>query len=76
LADALRSYDQFPENDKLTNKLWIFNAKRAKTWEILTEMNVNHLKGYGILPGGLAEEIESDMAVLLKLNEKLFANSN
>jgi hypothetical protein len=51
----------------------IFNAKKTRMWEILSETNSRRLKGYGNLPDGMGEEIDADIKTLINLNKKLYS---
>ncbi|HQG63420.1 MAG TPA: hypothetical protein PK719_07160, partial [Bacteroidales bacterium] len=49
----------------------LINAKRAKIWEILTDILSKKSKGYGTFPKKYAEEYDADINKLIEITNKI-----
>lgn len=58
----------------VTHMSRLIQAKNSRIWQILCDTNSNRLKGYGVLPEKIADELDDDVSSILQLIEELIGN--
>lgn len=67
----LQLHEKYQLNSETANAEWLVKVRKSKIWEILSESNAHALRGYGGLDETKAQELDADIAGLLKLTEQI-----